>query len=391
MKKYALLLVLLASTLLTAPAAALQADALVAHWRFDESSGMFFGDSSGLGFDASIGPGITLNQPGGFPSTGAAAFFDANAQGNAKVPNLPPLSSMVADLTVVAWVRNEPGAPSGLRRVFGTTSAGWSCGITGGGLRFTTKGILDYDLPFTLADSVWYHLAFVFDENFDVTYYVDGVQVGFRTGSSPSNTPTGAYVIGSWNQTVEYWHGYMDDLQVYKDALTSAQIAFLFQNPGASVSQTPGLSHCFGDSSATNCPCGNLGSSGDGCVNSTGRGAKLLLTGSASFGMDDLLAQGTQLVPGSLSVLFAGHQSLNAGSGMVFGDGLRCAGGQVRRLGVRMADSNGNAGWGPGLTSTAQWAPGDSRSLQVWYQDLGGSPCGAGFNTSQAMQLTILP
>jgi len=151
--------------------------------------------------------------------------------------------------------------------------------------------------------------------------------------------------------------------------------------PGAPFSSE----YCYGDGSASACPCGNFGSNGEGCANSGGGGATLAVLGTSSVLNDDLRlrldgAQGP--VPG---LLFSGEQQVNGGQGVIFGDGLRCAGGPVKRLGVMIADGSGSATWGPGLAPQGGWSGGDTRYFQVWYRDTNGSPCGGGFNLTHGV------
>jgi len=380
---------LAAISVLAVPSAGFQVEALAAHWNFDETSGSVLGDQSGNGFDAVTSGVVTLGHAGAFASTGLAAFFDGSQQGLATVQDQQPLSGLVDNLSVAAWLRADPGGSFTIHRVFGGGGAGWSCGVTASGFRFTTKGIQDFDFPYSYPTSTWFHLAFVFDAAHDVSYYVDGALVGVRQGSSPANPPTGPWLIGAFSPTNEYWNGYLDDLQVYEGTLSASDVAFLFQNPGATLAPGGGTSHCFGDSSGLACPCGNFGAVGEGCANSTGMGATLSAQGTASVTADDIRFQCAQLVPGQVCLFFVGNRSLNGGSGRLFGDGLRCAGQQVRRLGTRVADANGDASWGPGLAGQGQWLAGDTRSFQVWYQNAAGSPCGGGFNTSQALSVTF--
>ena len=58
---------------------------------------------------------------------------------------------------------------------------------------------------------------------------------------------------------------------------------------------------------------------------------------------DDLAFAALQLPAAQPALLFAGLNAVNGGNGNPFGDGLRCAGGSVVRLGVRVPDANGNA------------------------------------------------
>ena len=152
-----------------------------------------------------------------------------------------------------------------------------------------------------------------------------------------------------------------------------------------------GVAFGFGDGSGGTCPCGNVGSAGAGCANSTGLGARLQAFGSASLGNDDLFLQGSQLPAGQPTLAFCGADALNGGFGLPFGDGLRCAGGaNVVRLGIAIPDTNGRAHYGPGLASVGGWSPGQTRRFQLWYRDPLGSPCGSGFNLSNGIELSLV-
>ena len=388
MRKHQLLLPLLSVVGLSASNAAAQAQALVAHWSFEETAGATLGDDSGNSHHASIQGGVTLGVQGAHVNTGLAARFDAATQGLATILDQPPLSGLSNDLTLAAWVYSA-SSPTAPRRVFGGNLSAWSCGIRPGGLRFTTTGIKDYDLNTSVPVGQWFHLAFVFDAQNSVTFYVNGASVGTVTGNSPANPSNGQWLIGSWNTLVEFWDGDLDDVQIYSGSLTGPDIAFLHANPGSTVAPGGGTTYCFGDAPGV-CPCGNLGQTGEGCGNSTGAGGRLAATGTVSVTADDLLLSASQLVPGRAAVLFAAHQALGGGSGISFGDGLRCAGGSAVRLGMRVVDGSGTASWGPGLGATGAWQAGDTRRMQVWYQDApSASPCGTGFNLTHALELTF--
>ena len=98
----------------------------------------------------------------------------------------------------------------------------------------------------------------------------------------------------------------------------------------------------------------------------------------------------TQLPAGQPALLFAGLNQVQGGNGAHFGDGLRCAGGAVKRLGIVAASASGNAQWGPGLLQPAGWLPGDTRRFQVWYRDPSGSPCGNAFNLTNGYELSFV-
>jgi hypothetical protein len=153
----------------------------------------------------------------------------------------------------------------------------------------------------------------------------------------------------------------------------------------------PWSPYCFGDGTGTACPCGNQAGAGEGCANSGGAGALLTASGSAGVGSDDLQLHAAHLIPAQTALLFSGENQVGGGVGVPFGDGLRCAGANVVRLGVRLPDAAGDADWGPGLAAQAGYAAGDTRHFQTWYRDPSGGPCGAGINLSNGMTVDFAP
>jgi hypothetical protein len=99
-------------------------------------------------------------------------------------------------------------------------------------------------------------------------------------------------------------------------------------------------------------------------------------------------------MPNSSVLYFQGTTQVNGGSGTVFGDGLRCAGGSVIRLGTKINASNGStypaAGDVPISIKGAIPASGGTRTYQAWYRNNTG-PCGSGFNLTNGLQVTWSP
>jgi hypothetical protein len=88
---------------------------------------------------------------------------------------------------------------------------------------------------------------------------------------------------------------------------------------------------------------------------------------------------------GNNVLFFQGTSQLNGGAGAVFGDGLRCAGGSVVRLGTKTI-SFGAATWpqaGDPAVSVKGFVPaGSMRTYQVFYRDPPSTCTAAKFNTS---------
>ncbi len=179
------------------------------------------------------------------------------------------------------------------------------------------------------------------------------------------------------------------------------------QSPPAGIlgemdpSAEPGSGYCFGDpGSGTPCPCSNDNDGsvpGSGCDNGVfASGAKLVGSGVASLSSDTLVLSCTGLEPNNSGLYFQANNDLSPGN--IWGDGLQCAGGQLKRLGVRFAD-------GSGASTTSAWATpisvkagnivaGDTKRYQCWYRTTSNPPCGPGvndFNSSNGYAVTWAP
>ena len=247
----------------------------------------------------------------------------------------------------------------------------------------------DYDLAGQIVPlNTWTHLAFVMNATNDVTFYVDGVNVGTITGTNPSNAPNANWVIGAFRTVVappECFDGSIDDIQVYSGSLSDAEVATLFAAPGSTLDG--GTTFCAGDGSGTPCPCGNAGSSDSGCANSSGGGASIGTQGVASITGQSFVLTATGLPSNQFGVFFQGNNALNNGLGVPFGDGLRCVGGAARRLQIVNSDFTGAAQTTVDVAAQGGVVAGDLRRYQLWFTDP-GSICGALFNLSNATELT---
>jgi hypothetical protein len=152
-----------------------------------------------------------------------------------------------------------------------------------------------------------------------------------------------------------------------------------------------GSDFCYGDGSGTTCPCGNASPPGDdvGCLNSLGLGGKLRATGAASIAADTIVLAGSQM-PNASALYFQGTTDLNGGAGAVFGDGLRCAGGSLVRLGTKLNSAGASQFPAAGDGSVSQLglvtSPG-SRTYQVWYRNAASFCAAETFNLTNGIEL----
>jgi hypothetical protein len=152
---------------------------------------------------------------------------------------------------------------------------------------------------------------------------------------------------------------------------------------------------CFGDGTAGPCPCNNAGIAGHGCQNSASTGGSVLTaTGTSSLSADTLQFTASGELPVALSILLQGNLTISAIS---FGDGLRCTGGNLKRLyvksasgGVVTAPVSGDLSVSARSAALGDTIPlGATRNYQFYYRDPNptfcASPLGSTFNVSNAM------
>lgn len=166
---------------------------------------------------------------------------------------------------------------------------------------------------------------------------------------------------------------------------------------GARMDQDPFARFCSpGTHSAIACPCGNAPLAvGLGCNNSVNSGGGWM-DAQGSPDLDTVGITGAGMKPNATCVFLQGALSLQGG--VAFGDGVRCAGGQLLRLAVKTVNGSGNRGFpeagDPSIKTRclALGAPinaGETRAYQVYYRDPPSFACAAPatFNITSAVQV----
>jgi len=169
----------------------------------------------------------------------------------------------------------------------------------------------------------------------------------------------------------------------------TASHAFGFTPAGSSSS---GNGYCYGDGTATACPCGTTSAAGQGCVNSTGTGgASLTGFGSATLSGDTFGLQ-VDGVPGDKpGLILRGANQMAGGPGNPAGEGLLCATGQVALSKVQFTSSGSTtfSEFRPGVSfGASSYGAGASTNYQFWYRDTANTCNGGGFNFTNGWTVT---
>jgi hypothetical protein len=160
----------------------------------------------------------------------------------------------------------------------------------------------------------------------------------------------------------------------------------------ADCSTNTGTSFCSG--TALLCPCANAGATGHGCANSVfAQGALLVATGSATLGSDTLVLSASNMPNGGGFNNCTFVQG-TVQSSTVFGDGLRCIGDTVVRLGTRPI-VNSTCSFGhligsdPDISVQGGVGSPGTRTYQVFFRNANPAFCPpATFNTTNGVEIT---
>jgi hypothetical protein len=144
---------------------------------------------------------------------------------------------------------------------------------------------------------------------------------------------------------------------------------------------------------APNCPCASESYCYGAGNSSTNQGARIASSGSLSLAQNRFALHVSGVVPNTTSLFFYGPKRQMT----PFGDGYRCIGGAVSRLGPPLSSTPTGVVLRsldftlPPLSSgSGQVNPGVPWHFQLWYRDP-AHVGGAGFNLSNALQATFCP
>jgi hypothetical protein len=142
------------------------------------------------------------------------------------------------------------------------------------------------------------------------------------------------------------------------------------------------------------CPCQQGG--GAGCPHASsggGHGGELTPFGHSSLSSDDFIIYGSTMGPNTPVLFFQGTSSTF--SGVSFGDGRRCVGGSIIRLGTKTAVGGiaqyPEAGDQHISVKGAIPGPGVYRAYQAWFRDPFGYCTPAAFNITSAVATVWTP
>jgi hypothetical protein len=204
---------------------------LVGYWKLDEAVGTRLQDWSGNGNTGTLSSAGVTWSTSGVPGVPSAVSFDDNASvkfngssGYAKL-GTTGLPAMNGAMTISAWVYLNSNSVNQAFVSLDGTGTYVQFGILGGKYAAWPWGATTTITGPVATTGAWHHLAYTYNGASVDTIYVDGTAY---TGSFVHQTGavTSAW-LGTYDSTVNFLNGALDDVRIYNVALTASQIAQL--------------------------------------------------------------------------------------------------------------------------------------------------------------------
>ena len=224
-------------------------DGLAAYWTLDDGSGPAV-DSSGYGNDLTRNGTTTFNTT--VPS--AVTFSDADmltfngTTGYATNPSPAAMPSANAPQTLSLWAKFAASASTQAMLALTGPSGAVVLGLGSSNIRVWKSSAADLAHSAAPTDNAWHHIAYSYDGLSADKIYLDGVLMTSGLGVAHDAVAPTAVFMGAASASAGFFNGSLDDVRVYKRALTAREIADLAFGhlPGTGL-----VTHTFSDAFLT--------------------------------------------------------------------------------------------------------------------------------------------
>ncbi|MCY2958993.1 MAG: CHRD domain-containing protein [Planctomycetota bacterium] len=249
----------------------------------------------------------------------------------------------------------------------------------------------------TSANTLTYRIVFGGLSSAETVAHIHGFAPAGSNAGVLNALPLGSPKCGVWTMTAAQQANVLADLSYVN--------IHSVINPGGEIRGQIDIApdqptFCYGDGTGTACPCGNFSAVGDdeGCLHSGGVGARLRgyagPAPSPSLSSDRLVLHVLRAPPNTPILFFQGTLAIAGGAGSVFGDGLRCVGGNTRRLAIKQG-CGGQVGLPePGdlpISISGGIGTPSTMNYQAWYRNPPAFCTASTFNLTNGVRVNWVP
>jgi len=200
---------------------------LVASWNFNEGAGTVATDGSGNGNNANL-----INGPVWINGIGKALQFDGTNDYTVKTSaiGIPAKSP----LTIALWVKAKSFSNPKWNDLFRKEGSWAIQADPSGKLNFEITSKADTVSTVAIPANTWTHVAVTF-EGTTLKFYKNGVLGDTKTQTIIPNTGLNTIDIGGYTSWGTYLNGALDEVKIYKRALSAAEINAEYLKTGTST------------------------------------------------------------------------------------------------------------------------------------------------------------
>jgi len=219
---------------------AISGDQPVGWWRLGDASGTTATDQEGLNNGAYAG-GVTLGQPSLLAADANKAAAFNGSTGYVRIPAAVAFNFTNA-FSLEAWIKPTSLPASGVFRSVLTKPESYSLQFNGPRLEFTviqsgTRRRLQTPSGLIVAGGT-YHVVGTYDGTTQ-RLYVNGALVASAALTGPATVTTNPIYVGSWNGSLEYFAGTIDEAAVYGKVLSASQVSAHYNAASAATLAAP--------------------------------------------------------------------------------------------------------------------------------------------------------
>jgi len=208
--------------------------AMMGYWKLNETSGTSATDSSGGANTGTYQTGTTLNQTSTVSSDGKGILFN----GTSGYMSTATSMTLTNNHSISVWFKTTAATKMGIFG-FENTQTGTGSTANSSSLETETDGRLTFyfwngtgfaiTTTATYRDGNWHH-AVASIGLAGSQLWVDGTLASQNTAVNSSGTYAGYWRLGHTRRANAYFNGSIDEFAVYKEQLTSSQVAGLYNN-----------------------------------------------------------------------------------------------------------------------------------------------------------------
>jgi len=203
---------------------------LVAYWRFDETSGTTASDSSGNGHDGTI-----MGDPQWVPGKlGGALEFDGS--GDYVDCGSSPDFEIAVNITIACWIKVDVFDKT-WQAIITTSDSSWRVhrSSSSNNIAWGSSGLSPTDLTGTTDVSTgdWFHIAAVYNGAQKLLYINGNLDASSDSTGNITASSVPVYIGENSGATGRFWAGLIDDVRIYKRALTDTEILGVMSGGGA--------------------------------------------------------------------------------------------------------------------------------------------------------------